>query len=83
MQITTNHAISANALSRGLKSGLFRYEGDELNKRCPCCREYWPADTEFYNLCAGRGDGLSLWCKDCTQIKQRHYRSNRIQLSQE
>lgn len=31
-------------------------------QRCSKCREYWPADTEFFHQLRDR---LSSWCKAC------------------
>lgn len=53
-------------LALRLKSGIYRYEDDELLKRCPRCKEHWPADSEFF-YSTRSGDGLSDWCKACYQ----------------
>lgn len=37
----------------------------EPEKWCPRCKEWWPADTEFFFASRGRGDGLQPWCKAC------------------
>lgn len=34
----------------GIKSGKFQTTEIGLEKRCSCCREYWPADTTFFAL---------------------------------
>lgn len=39
-------------------------EDGELEKMCTRCKEYWPADTEFFYK---SGDGLHTWCKACVQ----------------
>lgn len=57
---------TADLLDRRLKSGLYRLEDGELMKRCSHCRDYWPADTEFFYTKKG-GDGLGEWCKACYQ----------------
>ena len=42
---------------------------------CPDCREYWPADTEFFNRgSAGRGKfSLASYCKACYEGRRRIY----------
>ncbi|TCS35830.1 hypothetical protein EDC30_109129 [Paucimonas lemoignei] len=66
----TYEAKSANptddVLARRLKKGIYRYEDDELYKRCSRCKDYWPADTEFFYQVKG-DDGLNQWCKACYQ----------------
>jgi hypothetical protein len=54
-------------LGKGLASGKYRYEDGELHKRCGRCRDYWPADTEFFYSAKGtrNKDGLNDWCKAC------------------
>jgi hypothetical protein len=34
--------------------------GDEI--KCAKCNEFWPADSEFFYMNAGRPHS---WCKDC------------------
>jgi hypothetical protein len=54
-------------LEKRLKNGGYRIDEDEqLHKRCSRCREYWPADTEFFYTKKGT-DGLHDWCKACYQ----------------
>ena len=36
-----------------------------LEKRCPRCNEFWPADTEFFYSVPSKRDGLNDWCKAC------------------
>ena len=39
-------------------------------KRCPRCKEWWPADGEFWYPNAARPGGLQSECKAC-QIERR------------
>jgi hypothetical protein len=58
--------MSESLLRKRLKSGKCRVDGDGvLEKYCSRCKEYWPADTEFYFSMGSKGDGLSTWCKAC------------------
>lgn len=42
-----------------------------LEKRCAACREYFPADSEFF-FAGSDGDHLHCFCKDChTQSRHR------------
>lgn len=59
-----------HVLKRRLKNGIYSYVDGELYKRCARCREYWPADTEFFHVSSQQPDGLRTCCKDCAQIKQ-------------
>lgn len=34
-----------------------------MEKRCPRCSEYWPADEEFFSPRAG--GKLDSWCRCC------------------
>lgn len=34
-------------------------------KWCPVCKEYWPADTEFFYQAKLRADGLHSYCIAC------------------
>jgi hypothetical protein len=57
--------IAPHHLELGLASGRYRYDEDgELEKRCSICREYWPADTEFFYQSTST-DGLHTYCKAC------------------
>ena len=49
-----------------LKNQVYRVsdEGD-LEKRCSKCKDYWPADREFFFSAGKAGDGLTDWCKAC------------------
>lgn len=37
----------------------------ELEKACSSCKEFWPADTEFFYPQSSARDGLHTWCKAC------------------
>ena len=43
-------------------------EDGELEKFCPRCEEWWPADREFWYTTGPAGKGkLHSWCKACYQ----------------
>lgn len=56
---------SPKLLIKGLKNGKYRTDFDGLYKRCCRCRDYWPADSEFYYANKNMPDGLSGFCKAC------------------
>lgn len=57
--------VTQRQLERGIVNGRYRLDEDgELEKRCTTCREYWPADTEFF-YSTGGGDRLQCYCKAC------------------
>lgn len=61
--------MTPEQLEKGLASGLYRHDSDgELERRCSCCGDYWPADAEFFFRNPQRSaDGLHVWCKACHQ----------------
>lgn len=57
--------VSSALLERRLRSGLYRYDDDgELERRCARCRDYWPADDEFF-FTGPYADRLHCYCKAC------------------
>lgn len=52
--------------AKRLKSGTYREGDDGLEKRCSLCREYWPADSEFFYASRAQPDGLNSYCKAAT-----------------
>jgi hypothetical protein len=48
-------------------------------KLCPKCREWWPADTEFYFPDRAR-NGLQSWCRACwsEHIQRPEVRAKRL-----
>lgn len=73
--------VSEDLLEQRLASGKYRYDPDlGLEKRCSACKEYLPADSEFFF--AGRDrDGLHCQCKVCND-ESRH-RSARLRRQQQ
>lgn len=58
---------SERLLIKKLSNGGYRYNEDgELERFCSLCREYWPADDEFFYANKAKPDGLSSLCKACT-----------------
>lgn len=42
---------------------MYRLDSDgALEKRCSKCRDWWPADTEFFPVDRA---GLGSWCRAC------------------
>lgn len=62
-------------IARRLETGTLRYADAQLEKRCSRCREYLPADTEFF-MTTHQGQRLDLhtWCK-CCYAERRPYRN--------
>lgn len=61
----------AQALKKG-NEHLYQQTELGIEKLCPRCKEYWPADTEFFHLSSGNyGDGLYTYCRACSmEIKR-------------
>lgn len=58
--------VSESLLRKRLMSGKFHIgEDGTIEKRCPRCKDYWPADSEFFYSTGDKGDGLTSWCKAC------------------
>ncbi len=70
-----------------LGRGRMQISSIGLERRCSACKEYWPADTEFFYAAIGRSEGLSWWCKACYRDwkarhqAQRHARLQPTQLA--
>lgn len=59
-------SMAPTLLSKRLRSGKCRFdEFGTLEKQCSRCKEYWPADTEFFYATSSTGDGLHNWCMAC------------------
>ena len=55
---------SPTLIAQRIERGAFRLdEYGVLEKRCPDCGEFWPADTEFFQ--PGGRNSLSAYCKAC------------------
>jgi len=64
-------------LTKRLASGKYRLDEDgELEKLCTKCKEYWPADTEFFYPNSGDLDGIWKMCKACYQEWRKSHRHN-------
>lgn len=58
--------VSPRLIAKRLLGGYFRFdEMGALEKRCAKCREYWPADDEFFFSGVGYIDRLHCYCKAC------------------
>lgn len=40
-----------------------------VERYCPRCQEYWPADAEFFYTTGSQGR-LHSWCKACTNDRR-------------
>ena len=64
--VTAEARVAPRLLLCRLADGVYRLNDElDLEKRCPRCREYWPADSEFFYRNGSEGDGLYRWCKAC------------------
>lgn len=58
--------VPPELLARRLATGYYQVnEDDDIEKRCSHCRDYWPADTQFFNRNVKEQDGLHCMCRDC------------------
>ena len=55
-------AAYRDQLCRELRRGVARIEGSNIERLCKPCGDWWPADTEFFNV---SGDGLHYMCRAC------------------
>lgn len=57
---------SPRLLELRLKRGTYKYELEGLYKQCSGCKEFWPADSDFFYIKHGaQGDGLQNYCRAC------------------
>lgn len=50
---------------RRLTARVWMLTDTGLEKRCTSCRNFWPADTEFYYPAKKAPGNLHSWCKAC------------------
>jgi len=76
--------IPRAVLRERLLIGKLTITGIGLEKKCGCCDEYWPCDTQFfYPNHSTSPDRLSNWCKACFMEKTARSTSLRRQRSSE
>ena len=71
-----------HTLARRIKRGVYAYIENDLHKRCIVCKEYWPADTEFFYDSKAHHDGIGDTCRACSCEKREYYRANPSQNQQ-
>lgn len=57
--------FTPGAIGMRISTGRFVFTELGLEKRCSTCRDFFPADTEFFFSQTSRPDGLSTYCKAC------------------
>jgi hypothetical protein len=59
--------LDPETMVRMLANGTLDYDEteDQLIKRCSTCRDYWPADSEFFYTAGNTPDRLHSMCKAC------------------
>lgn len=62
-------------LARRIKRGVYAFFDAELHKRCLVCKEYWPADTEFFYNSEAHQDGIGDTCRACSCEQRQYHRS--------
>ncbi len=60
------------ALKQGLENGKYLYTELGLEMRCTKCKQYWPADTEFFYVDNASGSGLMRICIGCAEDYRQH-----------
>lgn len=61
-----NQVIPPHLIKKWLGNGRYTINEDgEYEKRCARCRQYWPADTQFYGTHSQNSDRLRGHCKCC------------------
>lgn len=63
-----------NLTAMRVRSGKVIFSAVGREKNCAKCKEYWPADNEFFHTNPSRSDGLQQWCKACYAEWQRNNR---------
>ncbi len=67
--MVTSEYLTPRAIASGLNRGFLIIEDDCLEKKCSICKEFFPADKEFYHLDRGK---LKSRCKPCWQDTKHH-----------
>ncbi len=71
-QIYKQATMPSATLARYLSKGRYQYDEDgELEKRCSRCKEFLPADSEFFGAQKSNPDGLRGHCKCCDSERKR------------
>ena len=66
MTITTPTVHATNIPVHWFENGMYRRADDgALEKRCAHCRDYFPADNQFFYANRAIRDGLHSYCKAC------------------
>ncbi len=71
--------LTPDQIARGLERGRFRIEEGFLEKRCSCCGDFYPLDTEFWYFAPAGQYGTHNLCKGCYLEYRRHWRARRQQ----
>jgi hypothetical protein len=63
--------LSREHIQRGLQSGRYVMTRLGLERRCTRCREYWPANTEFFYSQPSASGGLNCSFHDLLPVGHR------------
>ncbi|KUJ73909.1 hypothetical protein AVO42_00365 [Thiomicrospira sp. XS5] len=58
----------AKGIKKGIEKGKYQMTNLGLEKQCSHCKEFWPADSEFFY--PQKGKGLHCYCKACYRYKR-------------
>jgi DNA-binding PadR family transcriptional regulator len=62
---------AAAALPEDVRNSMsYRQAEYGPEKWCARCREWWPADREFFHLNRAQPGGLSVWCRACNNVQE-------------
>lgn len=64
--------------SKKLKSGSVRFTAIGREMKCCRCKEFWPADSEFYSSFSSITLGINRYCKSCMAEKKEEYKINKV-----
>ena len=57
--------IDPEIIARYIRRGKYKHTDLGLERECSKCKEFWPADTEFWQAQKGQLDGFTSQCKAC------------------
>lgn len=65
----------SKAMQKGIKKGKYQMTTLGLEKQCSHCKDFWPADSEFFY--PAKGKGLHCYCKACYRYKRHIEKKNK------
>ena len=66
-------AVAPQAVEAAIAKGTLRLTDAGGECWCPGCREWWPADSEFWHRAGSKQLGLQTYCRACMSERRPRY----------